>query len=242
MELKQGQGHDKTNIKTNKEVKVKAKVKFNEDEKDEESEENEVKVKVMVNPSLTWSERRKLVKLAKSAADGNQRAKDQVWGDHRARTAVADRFQHLLLLFFCCSIVFFFLSANLLLSERVSRGAALIWIRIAHGCEPSNILRDNREEECVRLFYQTLDRYVLLFGFATVVSLVTIPLNGTVLVLLCRRDYSRNVWFSWLLVHYLLIFVLILTLVLMPLALGLYWVVQAMKQYATTFEVNIPLA
>ncbi len=189
-----------------------------------------------------WKEKRRLVRLAKRAVAGDEGARDQVWNHHEVRQAVAERFQFFLLLFFASAVVFLFFSARML-SEDVRRGVAAQWAARVHGCAGQEALDSRRRRrECLLLFHRAEDWYHLAVGAVAVACLLTSPLNGTVLVLVCRRDYSRNIWFCWLCVHYLVMFFLAVSLLLMPLALGLYWVIQAMKQYAVTFETNVPLA
>ena len=173
-----------------------------------------------------WRQRRRLVRLAKSAVSGDTTALSAVWGDHEARDAVAERFQLLLLLFFCASVVFFFLSANLLASERTGRNVAANFVRVAYPreCGPSGRAPD--PEECLRRARLAEGRYTVAVGLAFLLCLLTAPLNGIALVLVCRRHYARNIWFCWLAVHYLVLFFFVVSLFLLPMALGLYWVIR----------------
>ncbi len=187
----------------------------------------------------SWQVKRRLVRMAKRALQGDEEEAKRVWNNVEVREAVAERFQLFLLLFFACSLVFLFLSTSLL-SERVAAStAAKVVDTLAPRCR---IGGGGGSVGCRSLLHKVSDWHRLLLGASACLCLFTLPLNGTVLVLVCKRHYSRNIWFCWLSAHYVLLFACVLSLLLLPLALGLYWVIQAMKQYAVTFETNVPLA
>jgi len=71
-------------------------------------------------------------------------------------------------------------------------------------------------------------------------SFFSLPLNAVVLTMVCRGDYEHGVWLTWIGLHYVVMFIFIMTIFLSPLAFLLYWVIQQMKYYAVTFESQVP--
>ncbi len=188
------------------------------------------------SPSLPPSTKQsQLVSRAKLALSGSRVDKDFVWGNAEVRRAVSKRFLPLLFSFLLFSIATFCLCTHILSEDFDDSIASSHLAAMFSDCS-------GEDAECRILARQRLtDRITICTGGMALGCVLAAPLNAATLALVCRGDYARGVWTAWMALHYVVIFGMVLSVVLMPVAYAVYWTLQNMKLYAVTFEEDVPL-